>query len=228
MFLIPGGSGTDHPQSRGFDVIAAQFFLSGWTVFLAETAGQNGRPGCLSVNQCILECRGYTKELIRDLRPSHIVLWGVCGGSVIACALACESIPIDAIVLWEPPPNFSQESRKEFANFSKDKGLVLSPDFTNEVTNLIDIAAQVSPPVLIQYGYEYPSDNLSILSQAFSNCSKFVTAFVPEATHSTPKSGDGFGLLKILSDVLTWLHSLALPVLQPLCITSYEGVKTHG
>lgn len=211
MFIIPGGSGTEHPRKRGFDVLASHYFLRGWTAFVSEVGGQNGRPGKLSLRRQLEESREYLNILSSKRTPGQVVLLGTSGGAVVATALADRSPIARALVMWEPHPYYSHEDQKKFIAWARQENVPIADTFKEEVFHLADVAPSVTSPTMLCYGLDYPAAWRTQVKTAFSSSPVYAEQRFEFRGHGLPKNGPSCFLTAFLKQVDRWLDSLNDP-----------------
>ncbi|MEW8051855.1 MAG: hypothetical protein AB2809_15925 [Candidatus Thiodiazotropha sp.] len=208
MFIVPGGSGTGHPQKRGFDALASYYFLKGWTAFISEVGGQNGRPGKLSLRRQLEESRNHLDILYSQLSPSKTVFLGASGGAVVAAVLAGKASTARALVMWEPHPYYSNEDQKKFIAWARNEGVPISDTFEEEVIHLMEVASSVTIPAMLCHSLNYPTAWQAKVKASFSSTINYAEQQFQYHGHRLPKNGPSCFLSEFLRQVDRWLHSL--------------------
>ena len=153
VFLLPGATGTKRPEMKGFDAMAAMFWLYGYSAYVCATSGQDKIDGEWSLKGCLNEARTSLDALIAHLCPSFVVLFGSCAGGTIAGYLAAERPPENTrLILWESLFRYNAEDIQALEDRVKQRHeIVLSPTFRDAI-HLESVVEKIKCPVLIAYG----------------------------------------------------------------------------
>lgn len=152
VFLLPGGTGTKRPAMRGFDAMAATFWMHGFSALIFIAPGQDGYHGTFSMQKCLDTAKSCLQALINDFNPSLVILFGSCsGGTLAAHLLNYVNVPV-LLILWETPLCFAPEDTTEFVKRATAQGMVLADDFYTHPLHLKDVADSIVCPVLVGYG----------------------------------------------------------------------------
>lgn len=153
VFLLPGATGTKRPEMKGFDAMAAMFWLNGYSAYIFTTSGQDGLPGEWSLKNCLKEARISLESLVAKLNPSQIVLFGGCAGGTIAGHLATE-LPFEktSLILWESLFCYTSEDVQALADrINQTHEISLSPTYPDAI-HLETVVKKIKCPVLVAYG----------------------------------------------------------------------------
>ena len=205
IILIPGGTGTCKKNMPGFPASASYFWLRGFSCYISETAGQDGKPGLFSLKRCLEECKQIFDYLKKELLPSKTVLFGSCSGGTIATHLAAD-YKVSNLFLWETLPVFYDLSRNTFVKRANGR-VALSNNFLDEYIETVDRSGEVKCPVFCMYGINFPNpifnhDDAKKLRKAFTKTVLFNDQSFEGASHNCTR-GDNSALL---FDLLNYVH----------------------
>ena len=207
VFLIPGGAGTRRRTMPGYPAMAGFFWLHGWSVYIAATAGQDGQPGVFSMKDCLDECVAKFDTLVPRLSPNSIVLFGACSGGTIATHLAAAQ-PVDTLVIWETLPRYD----RSFIQAWKAKTgaeVAFSDGFLEECLDTVDSAGDVKAHVVNLYGrlpsktHYLSDDDVQSFKNGFGSAASFTSRGFEGADHNLPRGTNP----RLLNDVLTVIIS---------------------
>jgi len=155
VFLLPGGTGTKRPEMKGFDAMAAMFWLKGYSAYVFATSGQDGLPGEYCMQNFLREAQATLQALVAKLNPSCIVLFGSCAGGAIAGHLAARTDRSAILALWESPLHYTDSDVAVFVERT-GQSMPLAGNFTKTLVHLDSVIGQIKCPVLIVYGPPVP------------------------------------------------------------------------
>lgn len=203
VFLIPGGTGTRRPTFRGYESTASYFWLHGFSCYIDETAGQDGREGVFSMERCLDESREKLSQLQTLLSPSRTILFASCSGGTIAAYLAAEFQNVHSLILWETMPRYLPLVREWFMGRAKDSGVSLSENFLGEYIETADVTSKVRCPVLVMYGdgsdpVVVTEEEVKIVAESLTHAKSVELFKISGADHNVPRGSSA----KLLNDLL--------------------------
>ena len=190
VYILPGGTGSHRPASRGSDTIAAYFWSRGFSSYIGDTGGQDGRPGMFSLANCLSETRNTHQYLMQALTPSSVVYFASCSGGTVAAWMAAEDPLASAALLWEAPGYLRPESTAAFVERAASRGMQLSPQFGEEIFHLESAIPRLRLPIMFGYGHcrrgeAFTQNDLQRIRTAFSGYPQpFEEIHIPDADHS--------------------------------------------
>jgi len=208
MVIYPGGSGSRRPSMRGLDAIAAFFWMRGFSCYIGEVEGQDGRSGEFSIARAVNESRETLNYLRNLLSPQSICLFGSCSGGTVATWLASEPSQADFLVLYETLPWYSDDNKNTFVARAPTSGIQLSPNFIDEYLDTADASPRVTCPVLLLHGDTCTPpvvtiDDMNQLAASFTSASKLEMSLVKGADHNVTRGS----ALTPLNDLLQVVES---------------------
>lgn len=203
MVIYPGGSGSRRPSMRGFDAIAAHFWMMGFNCYIGEVSGQDGHPGEFSIQSAVDESRETLRSLLDLFSPSALFLFGSCSGGTIATCLASESPYTDCLVLFETLPQYADGGKYEFVSRAQAAGVKLTQNFIQEYIDTADLAPLVKCPVLLLHGDAsnppvVTVDDVKSLADSFSSASQVKVVAINGADHNVTRGS----LLPQLAEII--------------------------
>lgn len=206
MVIYPGGSGSRRPYMRGFDAIAAHFWMQGFSCYIGEVSGQDGHQGEFSIQRAVNESLETLRSLQDLLLPSSLYLFGSCSGGTIATCMASEFPLVDGIILFETLPKYDDSGKYEFVSRAQASGVKLSPNFMQEYIDTADIAPRVKCPVLLLHGDAsnppaVTKENVQSLADSFTSASHVEVVSIKGADHNVTRGSMLQPLAKVMSEV---------------------------
>lgn len=188
IFLVPGGTGTKRPGMKGYDAIAASFWLRGYNVQVFVASGQDGAPGKYSMQGSLDEARACLHSIQELVVPSMVVLVGSCAGGVLAGHLVSESTIPALLALWETPLRFTSDNHEEFIRRASDVGISVTEDYFSKTLDFSDVAKSIASPVLVGYGNAtnppvFPASEYELIGHALTNA-RVEPCFLEGADHN--------------------------------------------
>jgi len=214
VYLVPGGSGTRRLTGmRGFQSTAGFFYLHGYSCYIGETAGQDGRRGVFPLERCLEDSLAIVGQLRRELDPDGVIIFASCSGGTIGTHLATQLSDVRSLILWETPPHYPMSMRKKFAARAPSSDVRLSADFVEEYLKTTEAAPDVECPVLIGYGdaTDPPvctEEDIHQLAESFTQADEVERLKIPGADHNLTRGSDVARLRKLLRRVKEFIgHS---------------------
>ena len=215
MFIIPGGTGSQRSQGMpGFNIIPEYFQRRGFSCYLGETAGQDGRGGVFSLQRCLTENREAVRELIDKFDSTEVVFFGSCSGGAVATHLAAEVDQTHTLILWETLPRYTAGSREGFIERALSKGIRLADGFLDELVDPVDVAPKVRCPVLLFHGGDEHShiqeEDVQELAGHFTRAEEVRLVKIPGADHNLTRGSD----IGLLHELLGRVEKLIEPLVR--------------
>lgn len=207
VFLLPGATGTKRPQMRGFDAMAATFWLHGFNAYVFSAPGQDGNSGEYCTGNYLASARSCLRALSERCQPPIVILFGSCAGGIIAAHLASE-LPVNEtlLVLWETMFHCTDADLHEIIDrLEETKGLTLAPSII-DIIHLSSVVGRIRCPVLIAFGPQRPVhagtfrlSDVQLTLQGLSTPHNLVeTRLIPNATHSATRGDSPLVLNELL------------------------------
>lgn len=214
VLILPGATGTQRPKMRGFDAIAAMFWLQGYGAYVFSAPGQDNNGGEYCTHTYLSAARSCLEALCLAYKPSAIVLFGSCAGGIIAAYLASEQREIPTIlVLWESMFHYSNDDIDALINkATQTKELVISRTIY-EVIQFDSFAGNITCPTLIAFGPQQPiragifmQADVRQIEQKLATPSHCIeTLFIPFSTHNLTRNGPPVLLAEMMVCVLSFV-----------------------
>lgn len=200
LVIVPGTTGLGFPVKRGFSYIAGAMWAEGISVYLANTEGQDGRPGEIDMSRWATNIDAEIKSLSMKQGYTKVHFFGTCLGGPVAARCAEQSG--SQLLLWETSPAYTPAHREDFLRHCATASVHLADHFWDTLIELRESAARDSRATFL-YGsvlqMPFTVQDLSELREHFPEW-RFIE--IPRADHGLPR-GSNPALLPSLCGQIT-------------------------
>lgn len=142
LVIVPGTTGLGFPAKRGFFYIAGAMWTEGISVYLANTEGQDGRPGAIDMSTWATNIEAEVEGLRIVHGYSKVHFFGTCLGGPVAAT--CARVYGAQLFLWETSPVYTPAHREDFLRHCATASVHLSEKFWDTLIELKESATRDS------------------------------------------------------------------------------------